>query len=173
MTDTSKSELYLPPVEAVPTLTGEENLLEKFGLTEQYESLRKEEVPETFKPYISHLPGQLDEILRWCSSQKEGELIEKSFLRIALENLPSESATFPRFTDHQLRSCFTLQVGPIVRSDESKRKKRHRDKSEKKEKKKKKEKKDKKDKKEKKQRKEKKEGAAPTPSLNSPDQVLN
>jgi len=139
-------EIYLPPKQPTQTPTGEEDLLKKFGLSSQYEQLCKVELTDTFKPYISHLPGKdLDEVIQ---SSQEGSF-GKNFFSILVKNGNSTDTDyaidFQRFDEDQLRSSFTLQEGSIA--DDKKRKRKHKDKKEKKKKKEKKDKKDKKDKK--------------------------
>ena len=111
-----QGEVYLPPKKPNPTFTANGNLLEKFGLLTHFEQLRKSSqyinVSETFRPYISHLPDPLDDVIK--EAQKEGPF--GSFSRITLnEQLDNTPSEFSLFKDTQLQNSFTLRVGPIIR----------------------------------------------------------
>jgi len=165
------SSLYLPPVKPpAAALSASQNLIEHFGLTELYNKLCKPSsgqavqtsspLPPTFKCYIEHLPGNLDDLVAKSTAADEdddfGSMQLQQLLNPAFRAHGFAKNMAP-FTEEQLAASFSLQ-------DDDRPFKRHRHEGDgavtpgggpptKKQKKEKKDKKDKKDKKEKKHKK--------------------
>jgi len=136
----------------------------------------------TFKSYIEHLPGNLEDLLETAclqDSQHSRDYTFSSQVRNLLESYPNDALKlnidFHPFSQDQLRRSFSLCPGPIPSRVGKKRKqqrtmvegessaKKHKKEKREKKHKKDKEKKEKKHKKDKKE-KERKEKLAPTPS---------
>ncbi|KAL6070711.1 Heat shock protein 86 family protein [Balamuthia mandrillaris] len=109
----SQSPFLLLRANVKPQLNGATNLLQHFGLTTEWNS---KDVPPTYEPYISHLPGDLDTDdpntrLRPLFRQDEFPIVEEE-----------DNAILPPLGAEAFKA-FTLEEGPIL---EDKKKKEHR-----------------------------------------------
>lgn len=112
-----------------PPVGHHENLIEYFGLYQAYRDLKrkqqnsnKEKDDQTFRSYIEHLPGNLNKVIK---SKKEKTSLKDLLNDIVIKS-NNNSATGANSTgllttrldikpldETQLRSAFTLSVGPI------------------------------------------------------------
>jgi len=120
--DTVESSLYLVTKNTAPQQTplAPQSLLERFNLVQIQNEFSHSAVPNTFKSYIDHLPGDFH-------ISKRGRVpVGGSIKKIVAEGPPIEDDEFIHFElfdDQTLRDAFTLQDGGYKKKKKKKKKK--------------------------------------------------
>jgi len=120
------NDLYLAPTISFANEANknETNLLQNFGMSSQFNSSSSE--PDTFKAYISHLPGTLKQIIESCKEEPGiKSLLDEPNNNNNVNNNINEEIDFQLLSETQLRNAFTLQVGTVIRKVEKQHKHKH------------------------------------------------
>jgi len=115
------SSLYLVTKNTAPQQTASppQNLLERFNLLQVQNEFSHSAVPNTFKSYIDHLPGEFHISKR--GRVPVGGSIKKIVAEVPIEE--NELINFELFNDQTLRDAFTLQDGGYKKKKKKKKKK--------------------------------------------------
>jgi len=115
------SSLYLVNKNTVPPQVplAPQNLLERFNLLQIQNEFSHSSLPNTFKSYIDHLPGEFHISKR--GRVPAGGSIKQIVAEVPVED--EEPIHFELFSDKVLRDAFTLQEGGFKKKKKKKKKK--------------------------------------------------